>query len=394
MIFIIKIIFSIFNNDILYRLNSASIDYYNNSLWWKGITMKSSNIPLLSKTLYDYNDFTDNIACFRVPSIIGNKQGFILSFSEARIGKCDDCTTSGIVMKKSYNNGLNWTSLEWIIKPSINIHIANPTSLYDNNTNRFILHYLNGTTNDKCNVKYNNIYQIILNGSSNILSKSHKLQISEKIYPGPGNGLVFLYKSRPRYIFTGHYLTSYRKKGGVYSYYSDDFGYSYTLSNKLDKMDEASIIHLPNNTLEMNMRNNHNINKCKCRAISRSTNGGEIWKNIKFIPILKDSVCEASTTRIDNHVFFLNPHMYYSRSNLTLFIRQVDNNNWKSLQITDEMIFTDYTGILNYYIINNNRRHIGIIWGSCYNPLPWGLWCFGDSSWNIIYSLVDIEDYI
>jgi hypothetical protein len=98
----------------------------------------------------------------------------------------------------------------------------------------------------------------------------------------------------------------------------DDHGATWTASSVvLARMDELALSELPDGSVVVNMRNNHQT-ACQCRAYSVSRDGGESWTPIAFDPTLISPVCEASLVNIDGTMYFSNPASTSARENLTL----------------------------------------------------------------------------
>ena len=196
----------------------------------------------------------------------------------------------------------------------------------------------------------------------------NKLGIYDGFQPGPGNAaIVFKNKNTITYIFAAHFLTAYRKGGGVILYKSTNLGKSYKLITFFKKMDEPSITYLGSGNIYLNMRTNYGY-----RGTSLSTDYGNTWSLNKLDYSLIDPICEGGLLFSKNMLLFTNPKMNYSRSNLTLSYKSSNDSNWNYLQIADPSVLTDYSVIGNG--INNN---ILIVWGSCKIPIsfrPWCLW--------------------
>ena len=132
------------------RLDNASNEYYQHNIWWKGLSLSQNKPSVMTNKVFSCSDRFDNIACFRIPSVVVTKNNTIVAFSEARINSCNDCEITGIVSRRSDDGGISWGPISWVVKP-ININMvnnsnrgANPTSLYDNINNKIVLHFSRG----------------------------------------------------------------------------------------------------------------------------------------------------------------------------------------------------------------------------------------------------------
>lgn len=369
-------------------LNSMD-EYKNNGILMEGLKLKQNPLKYKTIDIFTESDYVENIKCFRIPSIVKYNNS-IIAFSEARINSCEDCSITGIVSKISYNNGINFSDMKWVVKPDN--RGGNFVPIYDKYTNQIIAHYSRGGTQN--NNKWDCIpaKQNLQIKSTNFgLTWSEPYNINEYlgkyrgVLTGPGNaGIVIKKDQQISYIFSGHYLTSYRNNGAVILYQSDDLGKTYYVNNNtFPKMDEPSILSNDKGTLVLNMRTGQGY-----RGISVSYDYGENWDKLYLDNALLDPICEGSSMFLDNKILFVNPNMQYSRSNLTLYYKNEVNSTWNLIQIADPSVLTDYTAISNELISINNNQYIGILWGSCKIPFPFRPWCL--TGWEIKFSYIQI----
>lgn len=376
----------------LFREYHSIEEYYKNNILSKGLNLKQNNPLYETYNIFTKNDIRENISCFRIPSIIA-KKNMLIAFSEARINSCEDCSITGIVSKTSYNGGKNWSEFNWVIPA--NDRGGNPTTLYDYKKNKIMLYYSRGgnyiNSHWDCSPARDNYYISSTNFGknwSNPVNISKYLGKYKGLLPGPGNAIQ---TKSGRYIIPGHYLTSNRESGAVISYFSDDNGKTYKISNPIKGMDESSITEY-NGKIYMISRNSQNNKKCKCKSISISDNNGQIWNNYTYDKQLKEPICEGNLANIKNILMYVGPNMYYARSNLTIWYKKNINIKWKYLQITDESTYTDYSVISTELIYN---KYIGVMWGSCELPLPFRVWCTPDiGNWGFKFTLIPIDKFI
>lgn len=381
-------------NQLIDRFMNASNEYKKNNIWLRGLDIVNSDPFFTTKTIFSNKDYRENISCFRIPSIV-NSDNNIMVLTEARLFNCSDCSQKGIVSKTSVDNGLTWSDMKWVVPP---IHVAaNPTSVYDDLNKKIILHYATGKTNLSgkldC-VPSSDNWQIESYDFGTTWSKPYNISgflgIHRGLLPGPGNG--FQIKSNGRILIPGHYGTAERNYGYVIPYYSDDYGITWNTSNNLFPFqDEATIALIQDNILLLNMRNGHNNNSCKCRSISRSFNNGLDWTPLEYDPNIKDPICQGTSTTVNNTYFFINPNMYYSRSNLTIHYKSEISAEWKNLRITDEFTYTGYTGLTNEIIEIKGVQYLGVIWTSCKLSLPFRVWCSLDDKWEVLFAKIPMN---
>ena len=374
------------------RFFDAMNEYKQGNVFKKGLSIHQNKPNFDTSLVLSNLEYGSNISCFRIPSVVNNNNNIIV-FSEARINSCEDCSITGIISKKSLDGGITWSDPVWVVTP--NNRGGNFVPVYDKNRNVIIAHYSRGGH------KINNNKWDCIPALVNYQIKSYDwgetwsypqniskfLNNYTGLLNGPGNaGLVINTKNNTRYIFAGHYGTAERPNGGVITYYSDDFGNSYQLSNTyLLGMDEPSIYQI-NNDVILNMRTGFGF-----RGISYSNNFGVNWKKINLDYELNDPICEASTNVIDGHILFVNPNMKYARSNLTLKYQSQNDNLWNTIQIVDESVFSDYSVITEKFVLNN-EEYFGVIWGYAiytYPFRPWAITGWGLKITRIPLSLIN-----
>ena len=388
------IVYSLPVNQLIDRFVNASKEYKENDIWLRGVDIVNSNPFFPANTVFSNKDYRENIACFRIPSIV-NSDSKIMIFTEARLFNCSDCSQKGIVTKTSKDNGVTWSDWKWVVPPGQ--VSANPTSVYDNYSKKIILHYATGKTNISgkldC-VPSSDNWQLESYDFGKTWSEPYNISkylgVHRGLLPGPGN--AYQLESNGRIIIPGHFGTAERTYGHVITYYSDNFGKTWNTSNNIFPFqDEATISIIEDDILILNMRNGHNNNSCKCRSISKSYNNGLDWTPIEYDPSLKDPICQGTSTTINKTYFFINPNMYYSRSNLTIHYKSKISDEWRKLRVTDEFSFTGYSGLTNKPIKTNGNQYLGVIWTSCDLSLPFRVWCSFDDKWKIVFTKIQMN---
>ena len=375
---VIFILLIISNRQILERFVNAGFEYKHANIFYKGLKIDQNDALYSTDTIFSYEDYIDNISCFRIPSVI-TYNNTIIVFSEARIHSCADCSITGIVSKISYD-GIHFNKMKWVVYPTD--RIGNFVPLLDNNKiiAQYSLggHYRNGHWDCAPALENRQIISYNFGKSWSELGNISGLGKYQGLQAGPGNSAIIVNNS---YLFAAHYLTAYRKNGGVVLYKSNNLGKLYKPIHFFPNMDEPAIINMGNGALLLNMRTNNGF-----RGISWSNDYGNTWSYVYLDSHLVDPICEGGLAYINNTILFSNPNMKYARSNLTLAIKTHLNDTWKKIQITDPTALSDYS-VIGQNIINvNNTNYIPVIWGSCILPFPFRPWCMW--GWEIKISYI------
>lgn len=377
----IFILLIISNYQILERFINAGLEYKQANIFYEGLSINQNRELHKTEMIFTYEDYIDNISCFRIPSVItyNNK---IIVFAEARIYSCADCSITGIVSKVSYD-GINFNKMQWVVYPTD--RIGNFVPLLDNNKiiAQYSLggHYKNGYWDCAPALENREIVSYNFGKTWSEFGNISGLGKYKGLQAGPGNSAIIVNNS---YLFAAHYLTAYRNNGGVVLYKSDNLGKLYKPIHFFPNMDEPSIINMGNGTLFLNMRTNYGF-----RGISWSNNNGITWNYVYLDNNLIDPICEGGLAYINNTILFTNPNMKYARSNLTLAFKNHLNNDWNKIQITDSTVLSDYSVIGQNVININNSNYIPVIWGSCVLPFPFRPWCLW--GWEIKISYIKYD---
>ena len=383
----------------LHRLEDAALEYAQDNVFEQGVHL-SQNPPLWpTTTVFSKRDREqppfNQLACFRIPSLVRVNNHTLVAFAEARTPSCADCSTTAIVQKTSTDSGVSWNPIKYVVPP-VDIG-ANPTSVYDKQKNRILLYYVRGMSYDPESNE-----SICSPGATNWLiesyddgrSWSNPINITESLgdyrggLPGPGNAVQL---DSGRIVIPIHYGTAERLWGNDVVMWTDD-GLEYSMSETHFKgMDEASIVE-SNETLIMWMRNAHNTD-CACKARSLSFDNGTSWSDPTFDPQLMDPICQGSASvSSTGQLVYVGPRFKYARSRLTLWYKSAEQigaiNDWKVVNITDASVYTDYSSVVADMYSQEYGHHFGVLWGNCAVPFPFRVWCMED--WGISYSHVQI----
>lgn len=395
------------------RFMHAASEYSHEGVWMKGLslhqTMPKNTFPvftqrdILDMAIHDIGPPSARLpACFRIPSLVRINETTLVAFAEARSPTCADCSTTGIVYKRSTDAGMSWSQIKYVVPPT-DIG-ANPTTVYDQTTERLYLYYVRGiskdpVTNQSGCVKGRSNHYIVSDDAgltwSNSVDMSAMMGSFTGALPGPGNAVQL---RSGRLVIPFHYGTAERSWGRDLVAWSDD-GHQYHVSDTpIANMDEATVAAIPSSpshdTLAMWMRNAHNNQTCACKARSVSTDEGRTWSRAYCEPQLLDPICQGSATVFNHTLFYVGPRFKYARSRLTLWHKPAtlynDSTQWSIINITDASVYADYSTVTNglmQNLGNQHGAHIGVLWGGCVLPYPFRVWCM--RYWQIAYTRVE-----
>ena len=342
---------------------------------------------------------TEGYKSFRIPAIIKTTNNDLLAFCEGRVNSSGDFGDIDIIMKRSKDNGVTWSTIN-VVANFDSLQAGNPAPVVDLTDPAFpkgkIFLFFNTGNNHEGEVrKGKGVREVwyktsVDNGVTwseavNITTQAHKpnyptfnasYNYSEdwRSYANtPGHGLQILSgKYKGRIYIAANHSEGPPKKGFedyfAHGYYTDDHGKTFHISASVNipGSNESTAAELSNNRLMQNIRNqNGNI---KSRLIAISNDGGAKWDSIYFDENLPDPVCEGSILNIGfkngkQILAFINAANKTKRDNLTLRISFDEGKTWVKSTVIDQSTddkSKDYTAYSDIVLMKNN--YIGILY--------------------------------
>lgn len=331
---------------------------------------------------------TEGYNTFRIPAIIKSPNGDLLAFCEGRLQGSADFGDINIVMKRSTDNGVTWSSIYTIVDYD-SLQAGNPAPVVDLldpefPNGRIFLFYNTGNNHENEIRKGNGLREAWYKSSTdNGLTWSDPVNITKMVHrpkqPNinpeynfdedwrtiantPGHAIQFRsgkFKGRI-YVAANHSEGEPKENFKDYfahGYYSDDHAKSFRISEnvKIPGSNESAAALLSDGSLMLNSRNQSG--DVKARIISISRDGGASWDTSYFDYNLPDPVCQGSLLSFEinngkNILAFSNPADSIRRNKLTLRLSQDDGKSWFINILVDEDFdntvkdFTSYSDIV------------------------------------------------
>lgn len=281
------------------------------------------------------SDWSEDISCYRIPAIVTAPNGDLLVAIDERVPSCGDLKWSkeiNIVMRRSSDNGKNWTDIERVADHPYGKSASDPSMIVDRETGEVLLFY-NYMDHDK----EKDVYYLMLtrskdNGKTWSTPKDITTQITK---PEWHKDFKFITSGRGIQTRDGRLIhTLVNLDNGLHLFYSDDHGQSWQLlDNPLLPGNESKIVELDNGDWMVNCR----LNGPGMRHIHTSNDKGKTWTN-RADSTLVDPGCNASIIRYTslsngddkNRLLFSNANSRDSRTNLTLKISYDEGKTWTS----------------------------------------------------------------
>ncbi len=324
-------------------------------------------------------------ACYRIPAIVTTNNGAVLAFSEARKFGCSDTGDIDLVMKKSIDNGITWSSVKIVWNDKANV-CGNPTPVVDTDTGdvHLLTTWNNGEDHESEIIEGTSIddrlvYHLISTDEGETWSEPNNITQSVKksswswYATGPVHGIQLKKGSyKGRLVIPCDHIEKETKRYYSHVFYSDDHGASWKLggSTPVDQVNECTVAELTNGNLLLNMRN-YNRDAIKSRQTAISKNGGDTWINQKFDTQLPEPRCQGALLSVEknnkNVLLFTNPADSIARTHMTLSISNNDGVSWdKKISIyKSHSAYSDLTelkngNILVLYEAGNENPYEGI----------------------------------
>lgn len=290
----------------------------------------------------------DGYHTYRIPAIIRTSRGSLLAFCEGRKESRQDTGNIDLLLKRSTDNGRNWSEPILIWDDGANT-CGNPCAVVNHATGEtFLLATWNlgsdhekeiiaGTSKDTRRV-------YLLSSLDDGITWSPPREITGQVKrqdwrwyaTGPGIGIQLAAgeKKGRLVIPANHSFPEYypAQTLGAHVIYSDDGGQNWTFSQEIQPgCNESQVAELSNGDLMMNMRNYYRKGS-RAKAISRD--GGETWPDRFYETLLIEPVCQASMIAYQSPdqtkaiLLFSNPASRTERINMTIRASFDDGLTW------------------------------------------------------------------
>jgi len=280
---------------------------------------------------------------YRIPAVIRSPNGFLLAFCEGR-SKRDDHAQNDIVLKRSYDQGNTWDSLQ-VVASEGNDALNNPLLVIEEEMGRIFLMYqhypegygekevLPGIKGDKVcrtHIVYSDDDGKTWSEPEEITKEVKRPKEVTSIAGGPGVGIQ-LKKGK----HAGRLVMPYNQgpwgDWKVYMVYSDNQGkswkYGEVATGDAEGMaNEVQVIEMSDGTLMLNARN---MMGDKCRKTAYSQDGGETWSPLQNDSTLIEPQCQASILKFNPYyTLFSNPASQTDRENGTIRLSKDNGQTW------------------------------------------------------------------
>lgn len=329
-------------------------------------------------------------ATYRIPAIVKAPSGDLLAFCEGRVNNAGDFGNIDIVMKRSLDDGVTWSTLQIVVDVD-SLQAGNPAPVVDlldpNYPRGRIFLFYNTGNNHESEVRkgkgQRRVWYVasVDNGKTwsapvdiSFQVHRHGAQEDWRSYANtPGHALQLT-----RGIYAGRLFVAANHSEGApknrfedykaHAFYSDDHGKTFLLSQSVSVPggNESIAAELSNNRVLLNSRNQRGDKKE--RLISISKNGGAAWDTAFFDAALIDPVCQGSVLNLGWEknkavLAFSNAASQSKRDSLTVRISLDEGATWKqSLLIDNNQAGTkgDYTAYSDLVLIN--KKSLGVLY--------------------------------
>ena len=366
------------------------------------IVLSCSVFPALAQSsVAVFTSGTDGHKSYRIPAIIGLRDGKLLVFCEGRVNNAGDFGDINIVLKRSADGGNTWSSIETVVDYD-SLQAGNPAPVVDLTDpaypgGRIFLFYNTGNNHESEVRKGNGLREVwyitstdegdTWSSAVNITMDVHRPKQTQsnpaynfpedwRSYANtPGHAMQFAsgrYKGRI-FVAANHSAGDPQpafKDYASHGYYTDDHGKTFQLAKTVDVpgSNEATATDLADGRLMMNMRNQSG--DIRSRIVALSHTGGATWDTVYFDHRLPDPVCEGSILTIGakngKHILaFCNAADSANRDNLTLRISFDEGETWKKSIVVDKSTPGNEKDHAAYSdIVKVNKREIGVVYES------------------------------
>jgi sialidase-1 len=312
----------------------------------------SSYLPGKETNSTVFSSGSNGYSHYRIPAIHFAK-GTLFAFAEARKNSVDDNGNISIVLKKSHDYGITWSSLIKVVEIE-GESVQNPVPVFISGNHKLIVLFTKRTVGDDSEYQLRNgtskgfvgVYKTESSDLGENWSVPVEITASVKKMEwrwytvGPGGAIIQKYnkKLKNRIIVPSNHSTD---KGpgneflGTHVIYSDDGGNSWEIgatdSEGFGSLNpnETCVVELSDGSLYFNTRNQNANDTDSNRGFALSNDGGLTFKNkFNYENGLQTPVVHASMTRNKKSVFFIAPCNPKERINLSLWTSNDECKTW------------------------------------------------------------------
>lgn len=233
---------------------------------------------------------------YRIPAIVVSKQGTVLGFCEGRKSSPSDAGDIDLLLRRSFDGGKSWAKTQLVheeggTKP---ITIGNPCPIADRDGT---IHLVFCRNNKRAFYTKSTDDGATFHKSVEITGAFHGFDFAwTRLATGPSHGIQMRSGRIIVPVWINDRIGHYYRSAVIYS---DDAGKTWAAGGivkpAIRDCSECMAVELADGSLLLNMRNK----SAKCRAVTRSTDGGKTWSDPKLIEDLVDPECQAAIIRFD-----------------------------------------------------------------------------------------------
>ncbi len=285
---------------------------------------------------------------YRIPALAVTVKGTLLAFCEGRNLGGGDSGDIDLLMKRSADGGLTWSSQQVLWDDAGNT-CGNPCPVTDRKTGTvwLLMTWNRGEDREPDIIGRKSIDTrrvFVTSSSDDGLTWSPAREITTDVKrenwtwcaTGPGAGIQLERGRRAgRLVIPCDHIEAETKQYFSHIIYSDDHGATWELGGSAPdhQVNECGVVELTDGRLMLNMRNYNRA--VKTRQTAFSSDGGLSWGGQRFETALIEPICQAGIRRVSwpgsgrtNIILFSNPASDILRVNMTIRMSLDDGMTW------------------------------------------------------------------
>ena len=300
-----------------------------------GISSVKSQVKGLADGIISSQDLFNTsmnsaVFCYRIPALIKAPNGDLIAAIDERNLSCGDLRINedvNIVIRKSSDNGANWSSIRKIIDFPMGQSASDPSLIRDDVTGELFMFYNFMDLKKEKDVYYIHVVKSSDNGETWSKPEDITSQISK---PEWKKDFKFVTSGKGTQTASGKLLhTLVNLKYGVFIFGSDDHGKTWFFKETpVTPADESKVIELSDGSWMVNAR----VNKNGMRVVHISSDEGKSWtsKNESSLvdPSCNGAIIRYKSKKYGNLLLFSNLDSQKDRANLTVKYSKDEGKTW------------------------------------------------------------------